>query len=318
MLFGMFVLDWNLECGQPDGWSRRLGHWACDDFGLTFAILASCGRKLEVFGLLVRTLCDRCRRAGDFLSGHRGRRSRFSLVQHLPRTIFMGDVGSLSLGGALGILAILTKNEILLVLVGGIFVLEAISVILQVGSYKMTGKRIFAMAPIHHHYEKKGWSEPKIIVRFWIISILLALVALTTLKVRWHCVDNPYWSWEWGAVASQRPSTRCLRAHMYVRPISTRMRQIPGAQHTYGKHIESEFTKADLIIVSPGIPASAPHLDLARKAGVRVVSELGFAAELIQQRGIPIIAVTGTNGKSSGDLVHRPAAGIGGAPRFCG
>ena len=89
-----------------------------------------------------------------------------------------------SLGGALGILAILTKNEILLVLVGGIFVLEAMSVILQVGSFKLTGKRIFRMAPIHHHYEKKGWSEPKIIVRFWIISILLALVALTTLKVR--------------------------------------------------------------------------------------------------------------------------------------
>ena len=96
----------------------------------------------------------------------------------------MGDVGSLSLGGALGILAILTKNEILLVLVGGIFVLEAMSVILQVGSFKLTGKRIFRMAPIHHHYEKKGWSEPKIIVRFWIISILMALVALTTLKVR--------------------------------------------------------------------------------------------------------------------------------------
>ena len=101
-----------------------------------------------------------------------------------PAQIFMGDVGSLSLGGALGILAILTKNEILLVLVGGIFVLEAMSVILQVGSFKLTGKRIFRMAPIHHHYEKKGWSEPKIIVRFWIISILLALVALTTLKVR--------------------------------------------------------------------------------------------------------------------------------------
>ena len=84
----------------------------------------------------------------------------------------------------MGILAILTKNEILLVLVGGIFVLEAMSVILQVGSFKLTGKRIFRMAPIHHHYEKKGWSEPKIIVRFWIISILMALVALTTLKVR--------------------------------------------------------------------------------------------------------------------------------------
>ncbi len=101
-----------------------------------------------------------------------------------PAQIFMGDVGSLSLGGALGVLAVLTKHEILLVLVGGIFVLEAVSVILQVASFKLTGRRVFAMAPIHHHYEKKGWSEPKIIVRFWIISILLALVALSTLKVR--------------------------------------------------------------------------------------------------------------------------------------
>jgi phospho-N-acetylmuramoyl-pentapeptide-transferase len=101
-----------------------------------------------------------------------------------PAQIFMGDVGSLSLGGGLGALAILTKNEILLVLVGGIFVLEAVSVILQVGSYKLRKKRIFRMAPIHHHYEKLGWSEPKIIVRFWIISVLLALVALSTLKVR--------------------------------------------------------------------------------------------------------------------------------------
>jgi phospho-N-acetylmuramoyl-pentapeptide-transferase len=101
-----------------------------------------------------------------------------------PAQIFMGDVGSLSLGGTLGILAICTKHEILLVLVGGIFVLEALSVIIQVASFKSTGKRVFAMAPIHHHYEKKGWSEPKIIVRFWIISIVLALVALSTLKLR--------------------------------------------------------------------------------------------------------------------------------------
>jgi phospho-N-acetylmuramoyl-pentapeptide-transferase len=101
-----------------------------------------------------------------------------------PAQVFMGDVGSLSLGGLLGALAILTKHELLVVLVGGIFVLEAVSVVLQVGSFKLTGKRIFAMAPIHHHYEKRGWSEPKIIVRFWIISILLALVALTTIKLR--------------------------------------------------------------------------------------------------------------------------------------
>jgi phospho-N-acetylmuramoyl-pentapeptide-transferase len=101
-----------------------------------------------------------------------------------PAQIFMGDVGSLALGGALGLLAVATKHEILLALVGGIFVLETLSVIIQVVSFKTTGKRVFAMAPIHHHYEKKGWSEPKIIVRFWIISIVLALVALSTLKLR--------------------------------------------------------------------------------------------------------------------------------------
>lgn len=101
-----------------------------------------------------------------------------------PAQIFMGDVGSLSLGGLLGVLGVLTRQEMLLVLVGGIFVLEALSVVIQVGSFKLLHRRVFAMAPIHHHYEKRGWSEPKIIVRFWIISLLLALVALTTLKLR--------------------------------------------------------------------------------------------------------------------------------------
>jgi phospho-N-acetylmuramoyl-pentapeptide-transferase len=101
-----------------------------------------------------------------------------------PAQIFMGDVGSLSLGGTLAMFAVLTKHEILLAIVGGIFLLESVSVILQVASFKFTGKRIFQMAPIHHHYEKLGWSEPKIIVRFWIISIVLALVALSTLKLR--------------------------------------------------------------------------------------------------------------------------------------
>lgn len=101
-----------------------------------------------------------------------------------PAEIFMGDVGSLSLGGTLGIIAVLTKQEILLVIVGGIFVIEALSVIFQVGSYKYRGKRIFRMAPIHHHFELKGVAEPKIIVRFWIITIILALVAISTLKMR--------------------------------------------------------------------------------------------------------------------------------------
>jgi phospho-N-acetylmuramoyl-pentapeptide-transferase len=101
-----------------------------------------------------------------------------------PAEVFMGDVGSLPLGGALGTVAVITKQEILLVIVGGVFVVEALSVIFQVGSYKYRGKRIFRMAPIHHHFELKGVAEPKIIVRFWIITIILALVAISTLKLR--------------------------------------------------------------------------------------------------------------------------------------
>jgi len=101
-----------------------------------------------------------------------------------PAQVFMGDVGSLSLGAALGTIAVVTKQEILLVIVGGIFVMEVLSVMIQVISYRLRGKRVFRMAPIHHHFELKGWAEPKIIVRFWIIGIILGLVAISTLKLR--------------------------------------------------------------------------------------------------------------------------------------
>ncbi|BDA59023.1 phospho-N-acetylmuramoyl-pentapeptide-transferase [Shewanella xiamenensis] len=101
-----------------------------------------------------------------------------------PAQVFMGDVGSLSLGAALGAIAVLVRQEILLVIMGGVFVMETVSVILQVGSYKLRGQRIFRMAPIHHHYELKGWPEPRVIVRFWIISIFLVLLGLATLKLR--------------------------------------------------------------------------------------------------------------------------------------
>ncbi|MCP4444068.1 MAG: phospho-N-acetylmuramoyl-pentapeptide-transferase [Myxococcales bacterium] len=101
-----------------------------------------------------------------------------------PASVFMGDVGALGLGAAIGMLAVLTKNELVLLIVGGLFVFETLSVIIQVGSYKMRNKRVFRMAPIHHHFELKGWEEPKIIVRFWLISIMLALMALGTLKLR--------------------------------------------------------------------------------------------------------------------------------------
>jgi phospho-N-acetylmuramoyl-pentapeptide-transferase len=101
-----------------------------------------------------------------------------------PAQVFMGDVGSLALGGALGTIAVLVREEFVLVIMGGVFVMETLSVILQVGSYKLRGQRIFRMAPIHHHYELKGWPEPRVIVRFWIISIMLVLIGLATLKVR--------------------------------------------------------------------------------------------------------------------------------------
>ena len=101
-----------------------------------------------------------------------------------PAAVFMGDTGSLALGGALGAIAVCTKHEIVLAIVGGLFVVEALSVIIQVAYFKRTGKRVFLMAPIHHHFEKKGWAEPQIVIRFWIISLILALVGLATLKVR--------------------------------------------------------------------------------------------------------------------------------------
>jgi phospho-N-acetylmuramoyl-pentapeptide-transferase len=101
-----------------------------------------------------------------------------------PAEVFMGDVGSLAIGGAIGTVAVLSKQEVVLLLVGGLFVLEALSVIIQVASFKLTGKRVFRMAPLHHHFELSGWSEPKIIVRFWIVAILFSLLSLSTLKLR--------------------------------------------------------------------------------------------------------------------------------------
>ena len=101
-----------------------------------------------------------------------------------PAQIFMGDMGALALGAALGTVAVVVRQELVLLIMGGVFVMETVSVILQVVSYKLTGKRIFKMAPIHHHFELKGWPEPRVIVRFWIITVVLVLAALATLKLR--------------------------------------------------------------------------------------------------------------------------------------
>ncbi|WP_430395462.1 phospho-N-acetylmuramoyl-pentapeptide-transferase [Ferrovibrio sp.] len=101
-----------------------------------------------------------------------------------PAMVFMGDTGSLSLGGALGTISVITKHELVLAIIGGLFVLETVSVMVQVASFKLTGKRVFRMAPLHHHFEKKGWKEPTVVIRFWIISVILALAGLATLKLR--------------------------------------------------------------------------------------------------------------------------------------
>ncbi len=184
IVFGMFVLTGTSNAVNLTDGLDGLAIGPVMTSGLTFAILAYVAGNSKFSAYLSVPYVGGSGELAIFSVAIVGAGLGFLWYNTYPAQIFMGDVGSLSLGGALGILAILTKNEILLVLVGGIFVLEALSVILQVGSFKLTGKRIFRMAPIHHHYEKKGWSEPKIIVRFWIISILLALVALTTLKVR--------------------------------------------------------------------------------------------------------------------------------------
>jgi phospho-N-acetylmuramoyl-pentapeptide-transferase len=101
-----------------------------------------------------------------------------------PATVFMGDIGALALGAVLGTIAVIVRQELVLVIMGGVFVIETLSVMIQVGSFKLTGKRVFRMAPIHHHFELKGWPEPRVIVRFWIISVVLVLLGLATLKVR--------------------------------------------------------------------------------------------------------------------------------------
>ncbi|HET7409544.1 MAG TPA: phospho-N-acetylmuramoyl-pentapeptide-transferase, partial [Paracoccaceae bacterium] len=101
-----------------------------------------------------------------------------------PAMVFMGDTGSLALGGCLGSIAVAAKHEIVWAVIGGLFVLEAVSVMVQVASFKLTGKRVFRMAPIHHHFEQKGWAEPTVVIRFWIIAVILALVGLASLKVR--------------------------------------------------------------------------------------------------------------------------------------
>lgn len=151
----------------------------------TYMIFAYVAGHVKIADYLQINYVTGCGELTIFCGAIAGAGLGFLWFNAYPAQIFMGDVGSLSLGAALGTMAVITKQEILLVLVGGLFVIEALSVIFQVGFFKMTsGKRIFRMAPLHHHFELKGWPEPKVIVRFWIIAIALALLAMSTLKLR--------------------------------------------------------------------------------------------------------------------------------------
>jgi len=150
----------------------------------TFAILSYCAGHVRLAEYLQIPYIPGAGEIAVFLSAVSASCLGFLWFNTYPAQVFMGDVGSLALGAALSLSAVITKNELLLALCGGIFVIEALSVMAQVLSFKMTGKRVFRMAPIHHHFELKGWAEPKVIVRFWIISILLALMTLSTLKLR--------------------------------------------------------------------------------------------------------------------------------------
>jgi len=150
----------------------------------TFAIIAYVVGNIVYADYLNLTYIAGTGELSVFLAAIIGAGLGFLWFNAPPAMIFMGDTGSLSLGGALGAVGIITKHEIVLAIVGGLFVVETLSVIIQVASFKLTGKRIFRMAPIHHHYEKKGWAEPTIVIRFWIIAVLLALIGLATLKLR--------------------------------------------------------------------------------------------------------------------------------------
>lgn len=149
----------------------------------TLAVIAYVTGVHKIADYLLIPFIPEANEISVFLAALCGSAIGFMWYNSHPAEVFMGDTGSLSLGGAIGMSAILIRREVLLVILGGIFVVEALSVILQVGSYKLRGKRIFRMAPIHHHFELKGWHENKVVIRFWIIGVLLALVSLSSLKI---------------------------------------------------------------------------------------------------------------------------------------
>ena len=217
-----------------------------------------------------------------------------------PAQVFMGDVGSLALGGALGIIAVLLRQEFLLVIMGGVFVVETLSVILQVGSFKLRGQRIFRMAPIHHHYELKGWPEPRVIVRFWIISLMLVLIGLATL------IMADYQGKKVVIIGLGLTGLSCVDFFL-ARGVTPRVmdtRVSPPGLDTLPEQVERHLgglnddwlLAADLIVASPGMALAHPSLSAATDAGVEIVGDIELFCREAQA---PVIAITGSNGKST-------------------
>ncbi len=184
ILFGAFVIVGSSNAVNLTDGLDGLAVGPTITTSMTFLILSYCAGHVKIAEYLQIPYIAGSGEIAVFCGSMAASCLGFLWFNTYPAQVFMGDVGSLALGGALGVVAVITKNEFLLALCGGIFVMEALSVMAQVISFKLTGKRVFRMAPIHHHFELKGWAEPKVIVRFWIISIVLALVTLSTLKLR--------------------------------------------------------------------------------------------------------------------------------------
>jgi len=185
ILFAMFVIVGTSNAVNLTDGLDGLAIGPVTIAAVTYIILAYVAGHVKIAEYLQINYVAGCGETAVVLGSIVGAGLGFLWYNTYPAQIFMGDVGSLPLGAVLGTVAVITKQEILLVLVGGLFVMETLSVILQVGFFKMTnGKRIFRMAPIHHHFELKGWPEPKVIVRFWIIAMILAMLSLSTLKIR--------------------------------------------------------------------------------------------------------------------------------------
>ena len=229
----------------------------------------------------------------------------FLWFNSFPASVFMGDTGSLALGGAIAALAVLTKTELLLVLIGGIFVIEALSVAIQVVSFQRFRRRVFLMAPIHHHFELMGWSETKIILRFWIVAAICAAIGFTLYQQsisepapvsagRPPLPEGPYLVV--GLARSGLAAARMLESHGRVIACDAGRPECPRAGRAPRHRRSGAAGRGACVVKSPGVPREAPVVAAALERGIPVHGELELAWRLLPNR---FVAVTGTNGKTT-------------------